>query len=93
MELKWQKRLKTVDEFLNLLNLSTTGVVAVNSPDQNPVPDLQELALKETRKQTRIAVIGIVITLAVTILGFFAQELKSFLMSPSQQSTPEQKSQ
>ena len=87
MESDWEKRLQTVDEFLSLLGLSIAEKSISNPIDQE--------ALAETRRQTRVGiytlyVTGISIFIAI-LLALFGQELKSFLISPFQQSAPEQR--
>ena len=94
VELDWEKRLQTVDEFLALLEPSEVETQGVSPPE--PAPDLQKLAFEETRRQTRFTVYGVCVGVAgilvAILLGLFGQELKSFLISPFSQPVPEQKS-
>ena len=96
MKLDSDQRLKTVDEFLDLLNTPAAMAQSVNLPDQKPAPDLNELSYEESRKQTRFTIygvcVGIIGIFVAILLGLFGQELKNFLMSPLNPPVPEQKS-
>lgn len=97
MEWDWDKRLQTVDDFLNLLDdVAVPRKPEVNAPDIEPIPEHAQLALEETRRQTRIGAYTLYITaisaVVAILLGLFGQEMKSFLLSPFSQPVPEQKS-
>ncbi|MGL4502754.1 MAG: serine/threonine protein kinase [Planktothrix sp.] len=87
MEWDWEKRLQTVDEFLDLLGVSGSEESISNGKNE------QE-ALAETRRQTRIAaytlyVTGISILVAI-LLGLFGQEVKDFLLNSFRESVPQE---
>lgn len=86
MALDWEKRLQTVDEFLDLLGVKIEARV-------NPEPDPQEI-LEHTRLQTRLGAQGVfwaVITLIVTVvLTLYGDELKRWLRPPVSVPTPQE---
>ena len=89
MKLDYTQRLKTVDEFLNLLNFSGSKKRGINPPIQQQGHDPDHW----TRIQTRFTIysvgVGVLGILVAILLTLFGQELKNFLMSPFSQPSPE----
>lgn len=92
MELDFEDRLQTVDEFLSLLSPFMSPKTDIDRPASRQINDPDPLVLTQTRFTIYGVGVGVVAILVTILLTLFGQELKNFIMSPLSPPVPEQKS-